>query len=179
MNEWKREIPARFFNLLILAGFMLPTLAARAQTSGAISASSMCERSILHQTANVGDGGHHTISLDQRVCSWSRPFTIAGARGKHYTATGVDDVQFNRSSDQGYAVGTMEDGDNYFLRYQGTAVMKGPVPVHLEGRWRFTGGTGRLAGLKGSGTYGARPTPDGRMVFTIKGNYALPSRLPK
>ena len=69
----------------------------------------------------------------------------------------------------------MENGDTYFLRYYGTAVMSGPVPVHLEGKWRFTGGTGKLTGLKGSGGYSARPTGDGRMVFTIKGKYTIPA----
>lgn len=84
-----------------------------------------------------------------------------------------------RSRDDDYAVGTMEDGDNYLLRYQATAAMNGPIPAHLEGRYRSTGGTGNLADLKGSATYKATPTPDGRKVFTIKGKYALRRRPPK
>ena len=171
--------PARIFRLLVIIGLIQLPLAARPQSNGAIAASSTCEGSVLHQTAKVGDTGQHTINLDQRVCAWSPAITIGGAKGAEYTATGVDDIQFNRARDQGYAVGTLENGDKYFLRYEGTSIMNGPVPMHLEGRWHFTGSTGKLAGLKGSGTYKARPSADGRMLFGIEGKYAIPSRASK
>jgi hypothetical protein len=53
--------------------------------------------------------------------------------------------------------------------------MNGPVPVKLEGKWRFTGGAGRLIGLRGEGTYTAHPTPAGEMVFEISGVYEIVS----
>ena len=68
----------------------------------------------------------------------------------------------------------MKNGDRYFLTYQGTAIMNGNVPEHLEGNWTFTGGSGRLKQLHGDGTYRAHPTVDGGMEFVIQGNYELP-----
>lgn len=167
------------FKLVVILGLVQLPFAARAQSKGAIAASSTCEYSVLHQTAPVGDGGEHSISLDQRVCEWNPAITIAGVKGDQYTSTGVDDVQFNRARDHGYAVGTMANGDKYFICYDGSSIMNGPTPVHLQGRWHFTGGTGKLAGLKGSGTYTARPTRGGRMLFSIKGKYTIPSVRPK
>ena len=158
---------------VVLLHLLFLSTATQAQSKGRIAATSTCAHSGVHQTVQVGDAGQHSISLDQRVCTWSPAIMIGGVRGAEYTATGVDDVQFDRSRDQGYAVGTMENGDKYYLRYDGTATMNGPVPVHLEGAWHFTGGTGRLAGLKGSGTYKAKPTADGRMEFSIEGKYTI------
>ena len=64
--------------------------------------------------------------------------------------------------------------DRYFLKYEGTATMNGNVPEHLEGKWTFTGGSGRLKQLGGGGAHTARPTADGGMEFVILGNYELP-----
>lgn len=52
--------------------------------------------------------------------------------------------------------------------------MNGNIPDRLEGKWTFTGGSGRLKQLQGNGTYTARPTPEGGMEFVIQGNYDLP-----
>lgn len=165
----------RIIKVFIIFAVFILSIGAQAQTKGSISATSTCALSGVHQTVVVGDDGQHSMSLDQRVCTWSPAIMIGGAKGSEYTATGVDDVQFDKSNDYGYAVGTMENGDKYFLRYDGTATMNGPVPVQLGGKWRFTGGTGKLAGLRGSGTYKAKPTADGRMEFAIEGEYAIPA----
>ncbi len=127
----------------------------------------------MHQTAVIADDGQHSISLDQRVCKWEKPITLAGLTGAEYTATGVDDVQFDKSRDHGYAVGMVSNGDKYFLRYEGTATLKDGVPLHLTGAWHYTGGTGKLRGLNGGGTYTAQPTADGGMVFVVEGTYEL------
>jgi hypothetical protein len=52
--------------------------------------------------------------------------------------------------------------------------MNGTVPEHLEGKWTFTGGSGKLAHLRGSGSYKAHPTGDGGMDFVVEGNYEIP-----
>ncbi len=126
----------------------------------------------VHQTVAIADEGQHSITLDQRVCNWEKPINLDGMSATEYTATGVDDVQFDKSRDHGYAVGTVSNGDRYFLRYEGTATLKAGVPL-LAGAWNYTGGTGKLRGLTGGGTYTAKPTADGGMVFVIEGTYEL------
>jgi len=164
--------PPAFIVFIFLFLLFLPT-AALAQGQQTLSANSSCGIALVHQTVAIDDGGHHSISLDQRECSFENSTELSGSRIVKYISTGVDDVQFDKSTDHGYAVGETASGDKYFLRYQGTATLDDGIPLHLEGTWRFTGGTGKLRGLTGQGTYSARPTTNGGMVFKLEGNYQV------
>jgi hypothetical protein len=152
----------------LLAGSFL-----QGQVKGSFLEKSACGIATVHQTVLIDDGRQHSVSLDQRPCTSKEPIQIGGLTGTEYVAYGVDDVQNGHSIDRGYVVGTMKNGDRYFLKYEGTATMKGNVPEHLEGKWNFTGGSGQLKELRGEGTYSARPTTDGGMEFVIEGNYEL------
>jgi hypothetical protein len=81
------------------------------------SATSTCGIS-QHQTVAPDDEGQHSISLDQRVCTWQKPITLAGLSFADYTTYGTDDVQFDHSVDRGYAVGRNAEGDKYYLKYE-------------------------------------------------------------
>lgn len=157
----------KFFIFLFLAA------AAFAQGQKTLSATSNCGIALVHQAVAIDDGGHHSISLDQRECSFENPTELSGSRIVRYVSSGVDDVQFDKARDQGYVVGETANGDQYFLRYEGTSALKDGIPLHLEGTWKFTGGTGRLRGLSGQGTYRAQPTPSGGMVFKLEGSYQV------
>jgi hypothetical protein len=154
--------------------FLLASARMQAQPKGSFTEISVCTASSIHQTVEINDDREHSVSLDQRPCTSKQPIEIAGLTGTEYVAYGVDDIQNGRSVDRGYVVGVMKNGDRYFLTYLGTATMNGNVPEHLEGRWTFTGGSGRLKQLQGSGTYTAHPTPKGEMEFVIEGNYEVP-----
>ncbi len=145
-----------------------------AQVKGSVDGKSVCGSASVQQTILVNDDQQHSISIGQRPCTWKTPIEIDGMTSTEYVSYGVDDVQDGHSVDQGYAVGTVKNGDRYFLRYEGTATMNGNIPEHLEGKWRFTGGTGRLRHLRGSGSYTARPTAEGGMEFAIQGSYEVP-----
>jgi len=155
---------------------LLLSVFVQAQTKGSFHETSVCGKAAVHQTVFINDDRQHSISLDQRPCTSREPIEIGGLKSSEYVAYGVDDVQNGRSIDRGYVVGTMANGDRYFLAYNGTAVMNGSVPEHLEGTWTFTGGTGRLNQLKGGGTYTAHPTADGGMEFVIEGKYELQAK---
>ena len=43
-----------------------------------------------------------------------------------------------------------------------------------EGTWTYTGGTGKLKGIKGKGTFKGTPNPDGTMTYQVDGEYQLP-----
>jgi len=163
----------------IVVGLLFSPRVIEAQQRGEISASSVCGKAEVHQTVVIDDGRQHSISLDQRPCLWGKPIAIAGSSGTAYMSYGVDDVQNNRSRDQGYAVGALTTGDKYFLHYDGTATLNDGVPVHLEGTWKFTGGTGRLQRLSGRGTYHAQPNQAGEMLFKIEGEYQISEPHPK
>lgn len=157
----------KFFIFLFLAA------AALAQGQKTLSATSNCGIALVHQAVAIDDGGYHSISLDQRACSFENPTELSGSRIVKYVSSGVDDVQFDQAKDQGYVVGETANGDKYFLRYEGTAALKDAIPLHLEGTWKFTGGTGRLRGLSGQGTYRGQPTSSGGMMFKLEGSYQV------
>jgi hypothetical protein len=155
---------------------LLSSLPMQAHINGTFTENSVCGNATVHQTVQVNDDRHHSVSLDQRPCTSKAPIEMGGLTSTDYISYGVDDVQNGQSIDRGYVVGTMKNGDRYFLSYEGVATMNCNVPEHLEGKWTFTGGTGRLNQLQGSGTYTAHPTPEGGMEFLIQGKYELPEK---
>jgi hypothetical protein len=44
-----------------------------------------------------------------------------------------------------------------------------------EGTWSFTGGTGKLKGIKGKGMYKCKPEGD-NVTCDIEGEYTLPAK---
>ena len=68
---------------------------------------------------------------------------------------------------------TLADGDKAFVQFQGTTTLKDKAPITGQGTWSFTGGTGKLKGLKGKGTYKGKWNPDGTSTFEIEGEYQL------
>jgi hypothetical protein len=48
----------------------------------------------------------------------------------------------------------------------------------VKGTWAFTGGTGKLEGIRGKGTYTASEDETGGVV-SMEGEYAVPAGAPK
>jgi hypothetical protein len=65
------------------------------------------------------------------------------------------------------------NGDKYFVHFKGTTTMKDGRPVSSDCTWKFTGGTGKLNGIKGKGTCKGTFRPDGKVAFDVKGEYQL------
>ncbi|HYY72632.1 MAG TPA: hypothetical protein VE778_03470, partial [Candidatus Bathyarchaeia archaeon] len=72
-------------------------------------------------------------------------------------------------------VTTMESGDKFFVRYQGTGTNKDGAPVEVKGNWGFSGGSGKLKGVKGKGTYACKPEGDG-LSCDVEGEYQLAAK---
>jgi len=49
------------------------------------------------------------------------------------------------------------------------------LALSTVGTWSFTGGTGKLKGLKGKGTYKGTGNADGSMTYEVEGDYELPA----
>jgi len=61
----------------------------------------------------------------------------------------------------------MESGDKFFVWFQSSGTGK-----EGKGTWGFTGGTGKLKGITGKGTYTCTASGD-RSLCEIEGEYAL------
>ena len=158
----------------LLSFLVVFALAAVASAQTKISGTLQCSKPDQQHAIEVGDRPNHSFVISQTKCTWTNPPEIAGVQSKEHVVTQFYEVSGNRSHGQEYAVGTMTNGDKYYGRVQGSATLKDGVPESIEGKWSFAGGTGKLKGLKGTGTYKGKGAPDGTSTWEIEGEYELP-----
>jgi hypothetical protein len=75
----------------------------------------------------------------------------------------------------------MANGDKFFLSFEWAVVKDGKPKSVIEstkGTWAFTGGTGKLKGITGKGTYTASEDETGGVV-SMEGEYIVPAAAPK
>ena len=148
-------------------------VAATAQAQGKVTGTSSCDKPDVHHAVDIGDRANHSYVLDQVKCQWSQAMEMEGAKATDYEVWASSEFSGNMSRDRGYVSGNMDNGDKFFLRYEGKTVFRDGVPQAAEGTWTYTGGTGKLKGLKGSGTYKGKPGTDGNIVYEVEGDYEL------
>jgi hypothetical protein len=158
----------RFFITVVLVCFAAVAASAQTKTSG----TAQCAKPDPQHMIPVGDLPDHALGVEQTKCTWTKPMEIAGAKSKDGVSTGTDDASGNTARTRGFHVSTMDSGDKFFSWYQGTATMKDGALVSQKGNWGFTGGTGKLKGIKGKGTYTCAPSGDGSSC-EVEGDYQL------
>jgi hypothetical protein len=157
--------------LSFLVVFALATVAS-AQTK--VSGTLQCAKPDQQQAIEVGDRPNHSFVIFQIKCTLTKSLEIPGLQNKEYVNTIFSEVSGNRWHSQAYGVVTMTNGDKYYVRSQGSATLKEGVLESMEGKWSHAGGTGKLKGLKGQGTYKGKGAPDGTSTYEIEGEYELP-----
>jgi hypothetical protein len=115
----------------------------------------------------VGDRPDHRLGVAQAKCTWTKPLEIGGDKSKESVSTATLDVSGDSDDTRGIDVTTMESGDKFFVWFQSSGPGK-----QGKGTWGFTGGTGKLKGIKGKGTYTCTASGD-RSVCEIEGEYEL------
>jgi hypothetical protein len=158
----------------LLSFLVVFALAAVASAQTKISGTLQCGKPDQQHAIEVGDRPNHSFVISQTKCTWTKSIEIAGIQTKEHVVAQFYEVSGNRSHGQEYAVGTMTNGDKYYGPVQGSATLKDGVPESAEGKWSFAGGTGKLKGLKGKGTYKGKGAPDGTSTFEVEGEYELP-----
>ena len=157
--------------LVLLAAAALPTVAA-AQTK--IAGSEHCGAPDPMTRIEVGDKAGHALLIAKTVCTWSKAIEIAGGQTKEGINVEAGEMTGDKSTANGYHTGTMTTGDKYYVRYRGTSTWKDGKLVSAQGTWNFTGGTGKLKGIQGKGTYKLTPNADGSSTGQVDGEYKLP-----
>jgi hypothetical protein len=146
--------------------------AALAQTK--ISGTGNCGKADASHVVEVGDRAGHVLVLMKDSCTWTTPMEMAGLKSKTYTGAITSDVSSEKSQDRGYVVMTMDNGDKAYIRFQGTGTSKEGGVHSGEGTWTYTGGTGKLKGLKGKGTYKSTGASADATEDQVEGEYSLP-----
>ena len=143
---------------------------ANAQTR--VSGTAQCAKPDPAHVLPVGDRPDHSLAVEQIKCTYTKPMEIGGDKSKDGVSTETGDISGNTTKARGFHVATMESGDKFFVSYQGTGTTKEGTVFGLKGNWGFTGGTGKLKGIKGKGTYTC--TPAGEMLSCeVEGEYQL------
>jgi hypothetical protein len=147
--------------------FIVATGGAQTKLSG----TAQCGKADFQQTIPVGDRAEHSISLQQNKCPWSRPLEIGGDKSKGGVNTATGDNNGDSFQVHGFHIATMESGDKAFFRYQGTGTSKDGALLTGKGEWAITGGSGKMKGRKGKGTFSCTPAADGA-ACEVEGEYA-------
>jgi hypothetical protein len=101
-----------------------------------------------------GDRPGHEVATGSRIDTNNNSDPLFGIG--QAMLTGVSDIVAGNGTGRGDSVITHPSGDKTFLSYEGTTntASSGASPeVTFQGTWRYTGGTGKFAGITGNGTY--------------------------
>lgn len=154
--------------------FCLFACAAVAGAQTKTTGTGKCGKPDSQQAVEVGDRANHSLVVVKQSCTWITPMEMAGLKSTTYTLSVVSDASGDRSQDRGYVVIVMDNGDKAFVRFQGASASKGGAPQSDEGTWSYTGGTGKLKGIKGKGTYKGKAAADA-FEDQVEGEYILPA----
>ena len=148
------------------------TMLASAQTK--ISGTVQCGKPDEAHSLDVGDRPNHSLMISKGKCTWTKPMKIAGTQTKEDDGTNFDEVNGDISTGQGYVVGTMDNGDKMYVSIQTLGIMKDGKMQSARGTFALAGGTGKLKGVKGRGTFKGTPAEDGTTSYDVVGVYETP-----
>lgn len=151
---------------------LLMAFAGSASAENHVSGTSKCGKPDASQSIEVGDQAGHMLLIEKvsSSCTWSVPTEMAGLKSTAFAYAESVDITATKFQAHGYAVITMENGDKAYVRYQGMGSMtKEGTPAPSKGTWSYTGGTGKLKGLKGKGTFKTSENE-----AQLEGDYSLP-----
>ena len=141
-----------------------------------ISGTAQCSKPEAQHAIPVGDQPNHLYGVSKVACTWTKPLMIAGTPTKDGTNAGFDDIAGAIAKGHGLHVSKLASGDEFHVRYQGSSSLKENTVQTAEGTWMFIAGTGKVAGIKGKGTYKGKANPDGTFTYDVEGEYELPKK---
>jgi hypothetical protein len=162
----------RFRTALAFLAAVALAAAANAQTK--ISGTIQCAKADPQHAIEVGDSPGHMIGISKTACTWSKPMEIAGSKTKEGYSVSYDDMTATKDSGHGVHGSTMDNGDKFYVKFQGTGTIKDGGMQTASGTWSFASGTGKLKGIKGKGTYKGTGSADGSATYEVEGEYSLP-----
>lgn len=157
---------------MFIASVLVCLAAASAGAQTKVSGTAQCSKPDPQHVIPVGDRPDHSLGVEQTKCTWTKPLEIGGDKSKDGVDTATSDISGNTVRACGFHVSTMESGDKFFVWYQGSGTVKDGTLVAQKGNWGFTGGSGKLKGIKGKGTFDCAPSGDG-VKCEIEGEYQL------
>jgi hypothetical protein len=160
--------------MCVCAVVALAVAMASAQTKTSLSGK--CGKPDVQQNIPAGDQQGHAFTLAQGKCSATGD--VGGAAGKEGAFSEHGDVTAMHMKNWGVFVETFDNGDKIIYNYQGTGTMKDGAFQAGTNKYQIAGGTGKMKGIKGSGTCKLTGTSDGGTDYSCSGEYALGGAAP-
>ncbi len=161
----------RTVTVVVLLFFFAATLAGQTKVAG----KQHCPKPQALATAEPGDEAGHTMTLEKSTCTWLIPFKMTGERATAGTFVAFSESSLHRAATHGTYVGSMENGDQFYIEFHWTNFKNGTPAETVKGYWAFTGGTGKLKGITGKGTYTATENENGGEA-NMEGEYSVPEK---
>jgi hypothetical protein len=160
----------RKFGLVLLIACAV-TLPATAQTK--ISGKQTCAKPDPQQSIDVGDKAGHSVTVQKAACKWDVGLEIEGVKSTESVDVASGEVWGTSATQHGYNMSTMDNGDKFTVKYSGTIKVAKDGTAAFDGKWNFVSGTGKLKGIKGSGTYKGTGSADGSGTVDVEGDYTI------
>jgi hypothetical protein len=157
--------------VVVFVFFFAATLAGQTKVAG----KQHCPKPQALATAEPGDEAAHTMTLEKSTCTWLIPFEMAGERATAGTFVAFSESSLHRAATNGTYVGSMENGDQFYIEFHWTNLKNGTPAETVKGYWAFTGGTGKLKGITGKGAYTATENENGGEA-NMEGEYSVPEK---
>lgn len=151
--------------MLVVFTIALVSSSVQATEKKSISGTKVTKRIISRNTVHPGDDPRHlmtqTVREDAVTSSdtdWNDMEAISYEQAEHTDGNG---------SHGGYLIIHHKNGDETFVKYQGTDKMTaggGAWEVSSEGEIQFIGGTGAFKNVKGNGKYKGKSSAKGSIV---------------
>jgi len=145
-----------------------------AQTKMAMSGK--CGKPDVQQNIPAGDSANHVFVLAQGKCTSKGE--VGGAMSKEGAFSEHGEVTGNHSKVSGVYVETFDSGDKVFYTYQSTTTLKDGALETGQNKFQISGGTGKMKGIKGSGTCKLSPNTDGGLDYSCTAEYTLGGAAP-
>lgn len=156
--------------LCITMTMALAVATVSAQTKATLSGK--CNKPDVEHSISIPDQQGHTFSLTQGKCSAMGD--VNGVAAKDGVFNEQLDVMGNHFRQvAGVFVETFANGDKVFYDYQGAGTMKDGKFESGSNKYRISGGTGKMKGIKGSGTCKLTAASDGSSDYSCTSEYTM------
>ena len=160
----------KFKLVCVFAVFALAALPASAQTKQSFAGK--CGKPEGVQTIPAGDKEGHVFMIQQGKCETTSG-EMEGVKSKDGSFAEHGENSATRTQSWGLYTETYENGDKVFYDYHTTGSVKDGNFTTGGNTYRIIGGTGKMKGIKGSGSCKLKGTADGGLDFNCTGEYTV------
>jgi hypothetical protein len=153
---------------LMLVALSLSLSASVAMAQSKIDTKWHCSKP-TDQKIDVGDVPDHIFWIGEGPCDANSSTGDLKEKSGHFAE--FHDAWKASFNFHGYYNATTEDGDKVYYTYEGSGSPDPTKPI--SNKWKIVRGSGKLKGIKGSGSCSGKVNDDGSDDLTCTGTYSM------